>query len=160
MTRKRKRMFSPVAVSSLLGQIFRGKPLEKRLNEGKIWLIWDSVVGRQIAAQARPVNFRDGILTVIVGNAPWMQQLNFMKKGIIEKINGTLGEELVKEIFLKAGRPEPLAREPLPKKRIVRPLTDAEKEYIAMETDSIGDSELRETVAHLLAKHLSSRPEE
>jgi predicted nucleic acid-binding Zn ribbon protein len=156
MTDKRKRMFSPMAVSSLLGGIFRGKPLEKRLNEGKIWLIWDTAVGRQIAAQARPVNFRDGVLTVVVSNAPWMQQLNFMKKGIIEKINGTLGEELVKEIFLKAGRPEPLEAEQRRPKRAIRPLTDSEKEHIARETASINDPELREAVAHLLATHLAN----
>jgi len=154
MTKKRKRMFSPIAVSSLLGELFRGKPLEKRLHEGKIWLIWDSVVGRQIAAQARPVNFRDGILTVVVGNAPWMQQLNYMKKGIAEKINTTLCEELVKEIYLKAGRPEPLPVESRPQQRTVRPLTDSEKESIARETADINDPELREALAHLLKTHL------
>jgi predicted nucleic acid-binding Zn ribbon protein len=147
-------MYSPIAVSSLLGDLFRGKQLEKRLHEGKIWLIWDSVVGRQIAAQARPVNFRDGILTVVVGNAPWMQQLNYMKKGIAEKINATLCEELVKEIYLKAGRPEPLPAESRPYQRTTRPLTDPEKESIARETADINDPELREALAHLLKTHL------
>jgi predicted nucleic acid-binding Zn ribbon protein len=154
MTKKRKRMFSPMAVSNLLGDMFRGKPLEKRLHEGKIWHSWDSVVGTQIAAQARPVNFRDGILTVVVGNAPWMQQLNYMKKGIAEKLNAALGEDLVKEIYLKAGRPEPLPAEPQLQQRSVRPLTDSEKESIARETADINDPELREALAHLLKTHL------
>ncbi len=156
MTKKRKRMFSPISVSRLLGELFRGKPLEKRLHEGKIWQIWDAVVGTQIALQARPVNFREGILTVVVSSAPWMQQLNFMKKGIVEKINVTLGEELVKEIFLKAGRPEPPELEPLPRKRILRPLTELEKESIERETAAIDDPELREALAHLLKTHLAN----
>jgi hypothetical protein len=149
-----------VAVSGILGDIFRGKPLEKRLREGKIWQVWDSAVGEQIAAKARPANFRDGVLTVMVSNAPWMQQLSFLKKGIIEKVNTALGEELVREIFLKAGTPEKLPLETRTPKKPSRPLTSSENELIARETADIADSELREAFANLLAKHLSYKEEE
>ncbi len=149
-----------MAVSGILGDIFRGKPLEKRLREGKIWQVWDSAVGGQIAAKARPANFRDGVLTVMVSNAPWMQQLSFLKKGIIEKINSAMGEELVREIYLKAGTPEKLIVESLPPKKSSRTLTTVENELIARETADIDDPELREAFAHLLAKHLSYKEEE
>jgi hypothetical protein len=149
-----------VALSSILGEVFRGKPLEKRLKEGRIWQVWDSAVGEQIAAKARPANFRDGVLTVMVSNAPWMQQLNFLKKGMIGKINAALGEELVREIFLKAGSPQKLPLETPPPKKKSRQLTSSENERIARETAEIGDSELREAFAELLAKHLSNKEEE
>ena len=106
MAEKRQRMKRPAPVSELLAAAFHGKPAEKRLKEGKIWLIWDAAVGPQIAGRARPVSFRDGILTVAVASAPWMQQLTFLKTGMIEKLNGRLGCELVREIYLKAGLPE------------------------------------------------------
>ena len=156
MTRKFGKKSHPVAVSGLLDEIFHGKPLEKRLKEGRIWMVWDSAVGTQIAAKARPVNFRDGVLTVMVSNAPWMQQLNFLKKGVIEKLNAALGEEVVREIFLKAGMPDRSQKEPALTKKPARPLTAAESERIDRETSDIDDPELREAFANLLAKHLSN----
>ncbi len=156
MTEKRKRS-QPTAIAGLLGEIFRGKPVEKRLGEGKIWLVWDTAVGAQIAAKARPVNFRDGVLTVVVSNAPWMQQLNFLKKGLIDKINATMGEELVREIFLKAGKPEQPVQTPPPRKKIERPLTAEEHELIDRETSSLDDRELREAFASLLEKHFANK---
>jgi predicted nucleic acid-binding Zn ribbon protein len=160
MTRKIGKKSQPVAVSGLLDEIFQGKPLEKRLREGRIWMVWDSAVGTQIAAKARPVNFRDGVLTVMVSNAPWMQQLSFLKKGLIEKVNAALGEDLVREIYLKAGMPDRLQKDPRPAKKAARPLTAAETERIDKETADIDDPELREAIASLLTKHLSNTPEE
>lgn len=157
MTEPKRKRSQPTAIAGLLGEIFRGKPVEKRLREGKIWLVWDAAVGEQIAAKARPINFRDGVLTVVVSNAPWMQQLNFMKKGLIDKINAATGEELVREIFLKAGKPEQPAQAPTPRKKTERPLTAEEHELITRETSSIDDKELREAFASLLERHLVKR---
>jgi predicted nucleic acid-binding Zn ribbon protein len=154
--RKAGKKSHPVAVSGLIDRIFHGKPLEKRLREGRIWTVWDAAVGPQIASKARPVNFRDGVLTVMVSNAPWMQQLTFLKKGLIEKVNDALGEEMVSDMFLKAGMPE-RSQEIRPAKKPARPLTAAETERIARETSDIDDPELREAIASLLAKHLSNK---
>ena len=99
-------MKRPAPVADLMAAIFRGKPAEKRLEEGRIWLVWDAAVGRQIAAKARPVSFRDGTLTVAVVSAPWMQQLTFLKRGLQERLNAALGEPLVTDIYLRAANPE------------------------------------------------------
>ena len=149
-------MKRPLPVSDLMSALLRGKPAEKRLEEGKIWLVWDAAVGAQIAAKARPVSFRDGTLTVAVVSAPWMQQLNFLKQGLMEKLNQRLGRELVRDIYLKAGAPEPAAPRPKPRGEKERPLAAAEKHRIAEQASSIADPELRETVARLLARHLAS----
>lgn len=156
MADKRERLKRPVPVAELMATLFRGKPAEKRLEEGKIWLLWDAAVGRQIAAKARPVSFRDGVLTVAVANAPWMQQLTFLKKGIVEKLNERLGRELVRDIYLKAGvaeKPVPPAKPP---RRKERPLSDAEKLRIANRSSEIADPELRAAVERLLARHLAN----
>ncbi len=149
-------MKRPAPVADLMAAIFRGKPAEKRLEEGRIWLVWDAAVGRQIAAKARPVSFRDGTLTVAVVSAPWMQQLTFLKKGILEKLNERLGLEVVRDIYLKAGAPEPFAPLPKPRRNVERPLAGAEKARIAEQSAAVTDPELREAVAHLLARHLAN----
>jgi predicted nucleic acid-binding Zn ribbon protein len=149
-------MKRPAALSDLMAAIFRGKPAEKRLEEGRIWLVWDAAVGAQISAKARPVSFRDGTLTVAVASAPWMQQLTFLKKGILEKLNERLGRELVRDLYLKAGVPEAAAPASKPRRQKERPLGSAEKLLIAEQSAAIADPELREAVAHLLARHLAN----
>lgn len=149
-------MKRPAPVSDLISTLFRGKPAEKRLEEGKIWLVWDAAVGEQIAAKARPASFREGVLTVMVASAPWMQQLSFLKTGMIEKLNGYLGQELVRDIYLKAGKPQSPPPPPKPRRKKERPLADAEKLRIAEQSSAIEDPELREAVARLLARHLAN----
>ncbi len=149
-------MKRPLPVADLMPSLFRGKPAEKRLEEGKIWLLWDAAVGKQIAVKARPVSFRDGTLTVAVVSAPWMQQLVFLKKGIAEKLNAQLGKELIRDIYLKAGLPQPPAPSPKPRRKKERPLNDAELRRIAEQSSDIADPELRLAVERLLARHLAN----
>jgi len=158
MTEKRKKMPRPMAISDLLGTAFHGKPAEKRLQEGKIWLVWDSAVGRQIASKAHPVSFRDGVLTVAVVSAPWMQQLTFLKNGIMDKLNERIGRDLVRDIYLKAGMPQSLPLRTEPVKKQGRPLTEGETRRIREQTASVSDPELREAFVKILARELKSRP--
>jgi hypothetical protein len=154
MAYKREKLPKPLAVAELLSAVFRGTPTEKRLKEGSIWQVWDCAVGKQIASRARPVSFRAGTLTVAVSSAPWMQQLTFLKKGIMEKLNGLLGEELVLDIYLKAGKAEPAKSRKPPEIRHERPLSPGERQKIAEQTDSVSDPELRQVIERLLSRHL------
>jgi hypothetical protein len=148
-------MKRPAHVSDLLASLFRGKPIEQRLHEGKIWLVWDASVGPQIAAKARPLSFRDGILSVAVTSAPWMQQLTFLKKGIIEKLNEQLNRDLVRDIYLKAGMEQPPSPKLEPGKKPRRLLTEEEQCRIREQTATINNPELQEAFVTLLTKHLS-----
>ncbi len=151
-------MSRPRPVADLLTEALRGKPAERRLKEGRIWLLWDEAVGERIASLARPVGFRDGTLTVAVANAPWMQQLNFLKGGIVEKLNSLLGGPVVRDIYLKAGRAAPPVEAPPEHRPPSRELTSAEREFVAAETEPVEDPELREIISRLMAKHLASTP--
>ncbi len=154
----RSRMSRPRPVADLLAEALRGQPAERRLKEGRIWLVWDEAVGERIASLARPVSFRDGTLTVAVANAPWMQQLNFLKRGIVEKLNSLLGEAVVRDIYLKAGRAESPADAPPDRRPSPRELTREEQEFVAVESEAVDDPELRKIISRLMAKHLASTP--
>lgn len=147
-------MKKPAAVAELLTEIFQDKPAGMRLREGKIWLVWEKSVGEQIAARARPAGFREGILTVIVDNAPWMQQLTYLKKQIVAKLNENIGEELITDIYLKAGTSSmPLAAPP-PTATPCRPLSTEEQQLIQDHTAPISDPELKLLISILMGKHL------
>jgi len=69
----------------------------------RIWALWDKTMGVTIAENARPAAFKGQLLVVQVASSPWMQQLQFLKKDIIQKLNSALGKELVQEIKFKIG---------------------------------------------------------
>ncbi|OGU11806.1 MAG: hypothetical protein A2075_09460 [Geobacteraceae bacterium GWC2_58_44] len=153
MADKRSRMRRPVAVADLLSAILRGTPAEKRLKEGRIWLVWEDAVGSRIASHARPAAFRDGTLTLTVDSAPWMQQLNYLKRELIAKVNGELGEELVKELYMKAGRVSaPPAPDEKPQAAKRRELSEEERTWIAEQSQSVSDPELRAVFESLIRK--------
>lgn len=158
MGNARSRMPRPRPVADLLTEALRGKPAERRLKEGRIWLLWDEAVGERIASVARPVGFRGGTLTVAVANAPWMQQLNFLKQGIMDKLNALLCGPVVTEIYLKAGMTEPPPAPSSEQRPPARELTTVEKEFVREETESIEDPELRAIISRFMARHLASSP--
>jgi len=95
----------------LLNSLLAGWGLDERLSQYRAMLIWDEVVGPQIAAHARPLRIRDDILEVGVDQPTWMQQLQLLKPQILAKLNARLGGACLREIFLKRGSlaPRPAA---------------------------------------------------
>jgi predicted nucleic acid-binding Zn ribbon protein len=62
---------------------------------------WEEIAGPQIALHTVPEKLRFNRLTLSVDSAPWMNQLTFFKKEIIEKINRFLQKQIVHELFFK-----------------------------------------------------------
>jgi hypothetical protein len=150
-------MRRPAAVGDVLALLLRGTPAEQRLKEGEIWLVWEHAVGSRIASHAQPAAFRDGTLTLDVDSAPWMQQLNFMKKELIAKVNKQLDRELVKDIYLKAGTitPTPTAKMNWSAKH--RELSCEESALIVEQAHAVADPELRAVFESLIRKARESR---
>ncbi len=157
MARKRGRSSRPVAVGDVMASALHGTPAARILKEGAIWRVWKECVGAQIASRARPASIRSGVLTVIVTSAPWLQQLNVLKGEIRSTLNAALGEEMIKDIFLKSGTlAEPDAPAVTRRRRKERRLTPAEEERIALATAEVGDPELRDSLSAFFARHLTS----
>jgi len=78
--------------------------LATRLDEYGVWPVWNEVVGKPIALNAQPEKIRNGTLFVKVASPVWMQQLQYMKEMIAEKLNRRLKSEVVKNIFFVVGR--------------------------------------------------------
>jgi hypothetical protein len=97
-------MAFPRPLSGIIQDSLTGLGLSDRLREAEIWRIWPDVVGAAISCRACPVRIINGVLTVAVSSAPWMQELRFMTAMMKEKINNRLGVEVVRDIVLKAGR--------------------------------------------------------
>lgn len=99
----------PHRVAATLQQVVQRFDPERRLD---IYRIWGTVVGAAIAARAQPQSVRDGVLAVRVQGAAWMQELQFAKEDIRQRLNAALGAERIRDIYFVSGRVAPAAPPP------------------------------------------------
>jgi predicted nucleic acid-binding Zn ribbon protein len=75
-------------------------PVARELADHAVWAHWDAVVGPTIARHARPERLRRGVLVVAVDGSEWMQELQFLKHEVRERLNARLERPAVRDIFL------------------------------------------------------------
>ena len=136
-------------LGTVLEQSLKRFDLSSRLNEYSVWPIWNDVVGPTVARNAQPEKIRNGTLFVKVTSTVWMQQLQYMKDVILEKLNQRLGTEVVKKIFFVAGRLDAdieTQREPLPAAtKAATQEANLDKQFL----DAVRDPEIRKAFQRL-----------
>ncbi len=156
---ERPRMKQARRVGSLLQELYSQPGIGEQLNRHQAWLIWDKLVGEQIAARARPLRLRNDILEVQVDHPVWMQQLQMLKPQILKKLNEQLPNIGIKDIYLRQTSGAPAPR-PAPKVSDKPPgwtritLTDEELNHIDRELESIKDESLKTQLRKLRIKQL------
>jgi len=102
----------PKRIKRILNATLRKLGLEKRIKECAILSFWNEAVGENIASHTKPIKVYDGRMTVLVESPSWTQELTFLKSGIMERLNSTIGKKVIKDIYFKIGNvnPAPLQR--------------------------------------------------
>jgi predicted nucleic acid-binding Zn ribbon protein len=100
---KQRKSKAPEQVNSVLERVLSSLNLGIKVKQYRIWDEWDSVVGDAIARKTRPGQIRAMVLWVNVSNSTWMQQLEFMKRQIVERINERIGERVISDIRFRIG---------------------------------------------------------
>ncbi len=142
-------------VSSLLKQLLDQPGIGEQITRHQAWLVWDKLVGEQIAARARPLRLRKGVLEVQVDHPVWMQQLQMMKPQILEKITARIPNAGITDIYLRQARNNQGYRPPKINKSPAAPawtkteLTAEEKETIEAELEKIDNQEVKEEMRRL-----------
>ncbi len=65
--------------------------------------VWPRAAGPAIAAAARPVSERDGVLTVACEAAVWAAELELLAGEVIPRLNELLGAEIIRELRCRTG---------------------------------------------------------
>ena len=55
---------------------------------------WPEIAGPLVSRNATPLSLRNGVLTVVVRNHAWAQELRMSKTTMIERIRETVGERI------------------------------------------------------------------
>ena len=103
MVERRPPMPQPAHVGELLADLLSGLRRDGDTPMLALFQRWEALVGPDIAANARPVGFKGPLLLVHVASSVWMQQLQFLKAELIDRINAGLPDVRVSEIRFKIG---------------------------------------------------------
>ncbi len=89
-------------IGTLLAEAIRDP---RRVREALgVWPAWEEAVGPQIAAATRPVSMRDGVLTVHVKHAVWLQELHQMRQGLLRRVRRVAAGGVVRDLRFKVGK--------------------------------------------------------
>jgi hypothetical protein len=98
-----KKHYPVERIGDVLDASLKRLELAPQLEAYGIWPVWNDVVGKPVARNAQPEKFRNGTLFVKVSSPVWMQQLQFMKELLAEKLNERLRANVVKNVFFIVG---------------------------------------------------------
>ncbi len=122
-----------------------------RLVEYGVWPIWNEIVGPTIALNAQPEKIRHATLFVKVTSPIWMQQLQYMKEMIADKLNERLMSEVVKNIFFFVGQVDTeLPRPSKSEASVVNPAS-SQSNFNEEDLQLLKDPEIRRAFRRLLA---------
>lgn len=93
---------APTSISNVIEEWF-SKHHRKAFKRYSMLTRWEEIVGLRIAKNTRPVRFYREALVVMVRNSVWMQELEFLKPQILEKIRASSPEVEVNDIVFKVG---------------------------------------------------------
>ena len=88
------------SVGRILERLFERAGWGRKVFEGRALLIWGDIVGDAVAAHARALSVRDGMLFVEVDDAVWKQEIRLLQDNIIKRMNERLGDAVVRDMDL------------------------------------------------------------
>jgi predicted nucleic acid-binding Zn ribbon protein len=100
---KKKYNKDPIHIGNILETVIKKYQGQNDTGMTRIWDLWESSIEGQIAENAHPSAFKGQLLLVNVSSSVWVQQLQFLKADIIDKLNKAAGKEMVNEIRFKVG---------------------------------------------------------
>ena len=102
-------MKKPKPIGSILEKTLKALEIDVPLKTYSIWSAWGDIVGESVALHTQPRSIRNRILFIDVSHPTWIQQLQFLKPTLLEKINDFLGEPHIQDIRFKLGKISPPA---------------------------------------------------
>ncbi len=122
---------------------------------------WDEIIGRNLAQHVRPVRLDFSRLYLSADAPVWANELRYMERSLIDKINAFACAELVKSIHYSIGQGRKgLSPAAVPEKAAPAGMPapeDAEIRQARSACEGMADSEMKQAVAGALAQSLARR---
>jgi len=146
-------MKKPQLIRSVLENTLKNLEMDIPLKTYAVLGAWKEIVGATVAAHSQPRAIRNHILFIHVAHSTWMQQLQFLKPTLLEKVNHFLGEPLIQDIRFKLGAILPsvasASKKDSPRQE---DLSEETLNKIELMIRNIEDTELRKSLKNVLTK--------
>jgi hypothetical protein len=144
-------------LSVTLVKMLKAQGLEGRLQEYRVFGLWEKAIGKVIARHAQPYTLRGKKMTLVVDSPAWMQQLSLLKPEIIEKVNKRLGHNAIRDIALKLGEVALRAGDASEELPVRADLDHDEREKIEYVLQDLHDPEIKEALRRVMEKDFLRR---
>jgi predicted nucleic acid-binding Zn ribbon protein len=91
----------PRRVKDPLERLMRSMGAPKTDVVSSVFDCWSELVGESVAAHAKPVSLRGGVLSIAVDDPAWASQLGWLESKLIEQLKEGIGEDEVKTIEVR-----------------------------------------------------------
>jgi len=95
------RTTEPKSINTSIATVLHDLGLEGKLKQYEVLDRWAGIVGEQIAKVTQAESMNDGKLCVSVSRSTWRNELTFLKRDLIARINHAMGAEIVKDITFR-----------------------------------------------------------
>jgi len=93
----------PSGLGNVIDQLLVSLGQGRKYHGWRMVELWPEIVGPEIAVISRAVGYSEGVLTVVVKQDAWRQELEMQLEHILRKIHATAGGDAVEKIVLRAG---------------------------------------------------------
>lgn len=138
---------------SLLIPLVRGLGIEDGTKLIELRKNWNNLFNEPLSYHMSPYKLSEREILLNVDSPVWLQELNFYKKDIIEK----LSPYGIRDIRFRLGRVSKRTKSEVESRKLkVERLTTEELSYIEETVSQIDDEDLRETVRRTIEKAITS----
>lgn len=100
----------PLCMRDVIADLCHRWGIEKKVKEYSVLSQWSQVVGERISEKAIPTGIERGKLFVQVESSSWRNELMFIKREIIDKLNQAVGAKVIRDIIFSARKGAKQAR--------------------------------------------------
>lgn len=101
--RRQVRIPPPKSMGNVLSQLLAKRGYAQVQAAASCEAAWRQAVGEKIAASTRSGNVRRGVLEVVVRNSAVLQELAFVKAGVVKKLAQLIPEHQIRDVRFRIG---------------------------------------------------------
>jgi predicted nucleic acid-binding Zn ribbon protein len=88
-------------IKQAIEEAFQSLNIKNKIDETRLITSWEKVMGKVISKHTRKLFVIKGTLFIYLDNPALKNELTYSRDKIIELVNESAGEELVKEVVIK-----------------------------------------------------------
>ncbi len=91
----------PKPIGESVSHLLKNLGIDKKVKQHQAITSWPGIVGEKVSNVTEVEKVIDGILFIKVTGSTWRNELIYMKKDLLQRMNNTFGATIIKDIRFK-----------------------------------------------------------